>query len=60
MAIINIYDQTGDLEIVIFPKVFDVAKGYLVKNNIVIITGRFEKRNDELSFFADTVETLGE
>ena len=60
MAIINIYDQTGDLEIVIFPRVFDVAKGYLVKNNIVIITGRFETRNDELSFFADTVETLGE
>ena len=57
MAVIRIYDQTGDLEVTVFPKVFDLVKGYLVRNAIVIITGRFEK-GEELSFFADNVERL--
>ncbi len=57
MAIIKIYDQTGDLEVTVFPKVFDLVKGYLVRNAIVIVTGRFEQR-EELSFFADNIEKL--
>ena len=57
MAVIKIYDQTGDLNVTIFPRVFDVAKGYLVKNAIVIITGKFEQREDP-SFFADNIEVL--
>ena len=57
MAVIKVYDQTGDLEVTVFPKVYDVVKGYLVRNAIVIITGRFEER-EELSFFADNIEKL--
>ena len=59
MAVLRIYDQTGDLEVTIFPRVFDIVKGFLVKNTIVVITGRFENR-EEVSFFADNIETLGE
>lgn len=57
MAVVKIYDQTGDLSITIFPRVFDVVKGYLVKNAIVVITGRFEQREEE-TFFADNIEVL--
>ena len=60
MAVIRIYDQTGDLEVTVFPRVYDVARGYLVRNAILIITGRFENRADEVSYFADTIEKLGE
>ena len=57
MAVVKVYDQTGDLEVTVFPRVFDVVKGYLVKNAIVIIIGRFDK-NEEQSFFADNIEKL--
>ena len=59
MAVLRIYDQTGDLEITLFPRVYDVVKGYLVKNTIAIITGRVENK-EEISFFADNVEMLGD
>ena len=58
MAIMKIYDQTGDLDITIFPKTYDVVKGYLVKNSIVIVTGKFDNRREEESFIADNIEKL--
>ena len=58
MAILKIYDQTGDLDVTVFPRVFDVTKGYLSKNNIIIISGKFETQREEPSFFADNIEVL--
>ncbi len=57
MAVIRIYDETGEIEVTIFPKVYDLAKGYLVKNSIVIVVGRFDKDNGD-SFIADSLERL--
>ena len=59
MAVIKIYDQTGELEVTVFPKVYDLVKGYLIKNNIVVISGRFDKK-DVVSFLADSIELLEE
>ena len=58
MAIVKIFDQTDDLDVTVFPKTYDIVKGYLVKNNIVIITGRFDNRREEESFIADNIEKL--
>ena len=57
MAIIRIYDETGEIEVTIFPKVYDLVKGYLVKNSIIIVTGRFDI-NDRDTFIADNIERL--
>ncbi len=58
MAIMKIYDQTGDLDVTIFPRVFDIAKGYLKKNSILIITGKFDQQREEESFIADEIKLL--
>ena len=58
MAIVKIYDQTGDLDVMIFPKTYDIVKGNLVKNIIVIITGKFDNKREEESFIADNIEKL--
>ena len=59
MAVIKVFDQSGEIEVTIFPKTFDLCKGFLVKNNIVIITGRFDRR-DNSSFLADEIKALGD
>ena len=57
MAVLKVYDQTGDLDVTIFPRVFDTVKGYITRNSIVIITGHLDNR-EEQSFLADTIEKL--
>ena len=57
MAVLKVYDQTGDLDVTIFPRVFDTVKGYLVKNAIVIIEGHLDNR-EEQAFLADAIEKL--
>ncbi len=59
MAVLNIIDQTGELRVTVFPRIFDTVKGYLIKNNIVVIDGRFD-RSDETTFIADNVTMLGD
>ena len=59
MAVIKVFDQSGDLSVTIFPRVYSQAKGYIIKNNILIITGRFDQ-NEDNQFIADSIETLGE
>ena len=58
MAVVKVYDQTGDLDVTIFPKVYDITKGYLIKNSIIIITGRFDNQREEEQFIADNIEIL--
>ena len=57
MAVLKVYDQTGDLDVTIFPRVYDTVKGYITRNSIVIITGHLDNR-EEQSFLADTIEKL--
>lgn len=60
MAFVKVFDQTGDIEVTIFPKLFEEKANLLEKNNILVISGRFDVRDDERSFSANTVELLEE
>lgn len=62
MAFAKIADQTGELELVIFPKIYH--SGELTKDSVVIVRGRVNSRgrdntaSDELKVIADKIETL--
>ena len=58
MAIVSIYDETDEVEVTVFPRVFEVSKGLLIKNNILLFKGRFENRGEQLTFFADEINRL--
>lgn len=58
MAIVTLFDDSSSLEVTVFPKLYDEVKGYIVKNNILVITGRFDIRNDNDAFIADKLELL--
>nr|MCR5505595.1 DNA polymerase III subunit alpha [Bacilli bacterium] len=60
MAFIKIFDESGEMEVTIFPTVYENALTILEKNNIVLIKGRNDNRNGEMSFLADEVKLLEE
>ena len=58
MSFLKIFDETGELEITIFPELYQEHLHSFEKNNLVIFEGKLEYRNDAVSFIADKVLTL--
>ncbi len=57
MAFLSVYDETGDMEIVVFPNVFNECSQILEKNATLIITGHTD-REKKGNFIADKVRLL--
>jgi DNA polymerase III subunit alpha len=47
MAFIKIQDDTGSLEVVVFPKTYELIKTILIENRAVLINGRMDFVRDE-------------
>ena len=60
MAFIKLFDESGELEVTVFPKVYEETFNILSKNQIVLINGRYEHNNDKESFVADQIKLLEE
>jgi len=60
MAFIKIFDETGESEVIIFNRTYDECYQYLKKNNIVVINGKMEFKDDKYSFIADSLKPLEE
>ncbi|MEK7561892.1 MAG: OB-fold nucleic acid binding domain-containing protein, partial [Patescibacteria group bacterium] len=62
MAFAKIADQSGEIELVIFPKIYKM--GELTRDSVVIVKGRVNSRgrfaaaSDELKVIADKIEIL--
>ncbi len=57
MAYIKILDQTGDIEVTVFPKTFDESYSLLDKNKIIVINGKKEG-DEESGFIANKISKL--
>ena len=60
MAFIKIFDESDELEVTIFPRVYENSFAILNKNNIVLVKGRYEKKDEKESFIADEIKLLEE
>ena len=58
MAFAKLDDGTAVINIVIFPKIFLKSKALLIRDNPVIIKGKIEIREDELSLIVDEVFSI--
>lgn len=56
MAFVRISDGFKKIECVVFPKVYATAKYDLDKEEVVLMTGKLDKREDEYSILVDVVE----
>jgi DNA polymerase-3 subunit alpha len=58
MVFVKMTDLTGSIDTVIFPKVFEEFKTFIVPDNCIAIKGKVSKRNGETSLIADKVKAL--
>jgi len=59
MAFITISDEKGlVVECIVFPKIFDQYKNFLVKDSVVIVSGKIDTKNDRPVIIAEKISTL--
>ena len=60
MAFVRIFDEDDEIEVTLFSEVYDKAVAFLDKNSIIIVKGRINERNEEISLNANEIELLEE
>ena len=60
MSFVKIFDDTGELEITVFPTLYEQIHSLLEKNNIILVQGHMSNKNDRISFAADSISPLEE
>jgi len=58
MAFVTVEDETGKIEAVVFPRVFTAHRSCWVKDQLVLLDGRLEVREDNLSLLVEKVSSL--
>lgn len=57
MAFVRIEDDTGSLELVVFPKIFSQTRDHWVDNKALVVSGRVDNREDAPTLIVETIET---
>lgn len=55
MAFIKLEDITGSIEVIIFPKVYEKFKDYLIEEDVVVISGRASISDDKINIICDNI-----
>ena len=55
MAFLKLEDDTGTLDVVVFPNVYDKYKSYLTENKPIMINGKIDERSENVSFIANDI-----
>lgn len=58
MAFATLEDETGKIDLVVFPKTYSAYKEHWVKDNVVLIEGKFEMRDEEVTIVVDKAGPL--
>lgn len=58
MAFITLSDGLGTVEAVVFPKTFAEVKEILNKDEVVLLIGKVDKREEEISLMADEIKVF--
>jgi DNA polymerase-3 subunit alpha len=53
MAFVKAEDTTGSIDVVVFPKLYQDVKNLLLDGKVVLITGKVDIREDEVSFLVE-------
>ena len=56
MAFLTIEDETGKIEIVVFPKIYEKCQEILIENKPIYIEGKTNIRDGNISILADVIE----
>ncbi len=57
MAFVKVRDDTGTLELVVFPKTYQIVRDHLVDSKPLLIMGKVDQRDDSKSVLVDEIIT---
>ncbi|MBN1169078.1 DNA polymerase III subunit alpha [Candidatus Woesebacteria bacterium] len=57
MAFVKVEDDTGTIDLVVFPSIFNKTKDAWINNNPLLISGKVDNRDEKPSILVDSVET---
>lgn len=60
MAFLKVFDEVGEMEVTIFPRLFADSFEAIRKNNIVILKGRYDHNEEKPTFACDSIVSLEE
>lgn len=60
MAFVNIEDMDSEVEVVVFPKTFELYQRHLENDKIVIIAGKIDRKEDNTVIMADKIMDVPE
>jgi DNA polymerase III subunit alpha len=58
MAFVKLEDLSGDIDVVVFPKVYEEFKQLIQPESCIAMKGKVSKRNGETSFIAEKIKAL--
>jgi len=58
MAVITIFDETGTIEVVVFPKTFAKLKSILMINRIIMLKGKINDRDNRIGIILENAVDL--
>ena len=53
MAFLNLYDESGSMEITVFPKTYQKLKSIFGMNKVLLLKGKVSMRQDTLSIMLE-------
>lgn len=56
MAFASVQDETGKIDVVVFPKLWEETRDIWFKYGAVVVNGKVDERNDSISLLADSVD----
>ncbi len=60
MCFLNLADEGGEIEAVVFPKTYAEVKSLLIPNSVVMVKAKVEEREDRLSLIVDSITPVNE
>ena len=57
MAFVKVRDDTGTLELVVFPKTFKDTRNSLIDNKAILVTGRVDFKDEEPAIIVSEINT---
>ncbi|MDP3888912.1 MAG: OB-fold nucleic acid binding domain-containing protein, partial [bacterium] len=58
MAFITLDDGTGKIEGVVFPKTYAASRDLWVKDKVVVVDGKLERKDEGLTIIVDSVSSI--
>ena len=59
MAFLTVFDETGSVEVIVFPKLFVKFRDILNINQVIIFKGTVSEKEDQINVLLDVAMKLG-